>query len=152
MNLFYDVYSGLVTRPATTYPSFYTDFIPYQNFGSENYKGIEFGLNFNKSIHDWSFYLGVNALYVTSKRTKVDEVYNNAYQYRQGKPVDASFGLEAMGLFKDQAEINASPIQSFGTVRPGDIKYKDQNGDGVVDDNDQIYLRRYQTPLSGGVQ
>lgn len=152
VNLFYDVYSGLVTRPATTYPSFYTDFIPYQNFGAENYKGIEFGLNFNKSVGDWRFYLGLNALYVTSKRTKVDEVYNNAYQYRQGQPVDASFGLEAMGLFKDQAEINASPIQSFGTVRPGDIKYKDQNGDGVVDDNDQIYLRRYQTPLSGGVQ
>ena len=152
VNLFYDVYSGLVTRPATTYPSFYTDFIPYQNFGAENYKGIEFGLNFNKSVGDWRFYLGLNALYVASKRTKVDEVYNNAYQYRQGQPVDASFGLEAMGLFKDQAEINASPIQSFGTVRPGDIKYKDQNGDGVVDDNDQIYLRRYQTPLSGGVQ
>ncbi len=152
VNLFYDVYSGLVTRPTTTYPSFYTDFIPYQNFGSENYKGIEFGLNFNKSVGNWRFYLGVNTLYVTSKRTKVDEVYNNVYQYRQGQPVDATFGLEALGLFKDQTEINASPIQSFGTVRPGDIKYKDQNGDGVVDSNDEIYLRRYQTPLSGGVQ
>jgi TonB-linked SusC/RagA family outer membrane protein len=152
VNLFYDVYSGLVTRPTTTYPSFYTDFIPYQNFGSENYKGIEFGLNFNKSVGDWRFYLGVNTLYVTSKRTKVDEVYNNVYQYRQGQPVDATFGLEALGLFKDQTEIDASPIQSFGTVRPGDIKYRDQNGDGVVDTNDEIYLRRYQTPLSGGVQ
>jgi len=152
VNLFYDVYSGLVSRPATTYPSFYTDFIPYQNFGAENYKGIEFGLNFNKSVGDWRFYLGVNALYVTSERTKVDEVYNNTYQYRQGRPVDATFGLEALGLFKDQTEINASPIQSFGTVRPGDIKYKDQNGDGVVDTNDEVYLRRYQTPLSGGVQ
>ena len=151
-NLFYDVYNGLVTRPATTYPSFYNDFIPYQNFGAENYKGAELGLNYNKSVGNWKFYLGVNALYITSERTKVDEVYNNAYQYRQGRPVDATFGLQALGLFKDQAEINSSPIQSFGTVRPGDIKYKDQNGDGVVDSNDEVYLRRYQTPWSGGVQ
>ena len=151
-NFFYDVYNGLVTRPATAYPSFYSDFIPYLNFGAENYKGLEMGVNFNKAIGNWKFYVGVNALYVTSKRTKVDEVYNNAYQYRQGQPVDATFGLQALGLFKDQADISASPIQSFGTVRPGDIKYKDQNGDGVVDSNDEVYLRRYQTPWSGGVQ
>jgi hypothetical protein len=152
VNLFYDLYNGLVTRPSTTYPSFYGDFIPYQNFGAENYKGMELGLNFNKSIGNWKFFVGMNSLYITSKRTKVDEVYNNAYQYRQGQPVDATFGLQSLGLFKDQAEINASPIQSFGTVKPGDIKYKDQNGDGVVDTNDEIYLRRYQTPFSGGVQ
>ncbi len=152
VNVFYDVYNGLVSRPGTQYPSFYSDFIPYLNFGSQNYKGIEVALNFNKSVGNWKFYLNVNALYITSKQTKVDEVYNNAYQYRQGQPVDATFGLQALGLFKDQAEISASPIQSFGTVRPGDIKYKDQNGDGIVDANDEVYLRRYQTPFSGGVQ
>jgi hypothetical protein len=36
-------------------------------------------------------------------------------------------------------------------VQPGDIKYKDQNGDGIVDGNDEVYLRRWQAPLSGGV-
>jgi hypothetical protein len=91
-------------------------------------------------------------LYVTSERTKVDEIYNNDYQYRKGNPVDASFGLEALGLFRDQAEIDASPFQTFGTVAPGDIKYKDQNGDGVIDANDEVYLRRWQAPFSGGLQ
>ena len=91
-------------------------------------------------------------LYVTSERTKVDEVYDNDYQYRAGHPRDATFGLEALGLFKDQAEIDNSPIQSFGTVIPGDIKYKDQNGDGVIDNNDEVYLRRWQAPFSGGLQ
>jgi hypothetical protein len=152
VNVFYDLYNGIVTRPSTTFPSFYTDFIPYQNFGAENYRGIEIGLNFNKSVGNWKFYAGVNALYITSERTKVDELYYNSYQYRKGQPVDATFGLEALGLFKTQEEINASPVQSFGTVLPGDIKYKDQNNDGVVDSNDEIYLRRYQTPFSGGAQ
>ncbi len=152
VNLFYNVYNGLVVRPSTTYPSFYTDFIPYENFGAEEYKGLEFGLSYNKTAGNWNFMLGANMLYVTSERTKVDEVYNNDYQYRAGNPVDATFGLEAIGLFQDQADINSSPLQSFGTVMPGDIKYKDQNGDGIVDSNDEVYLRRYQAPLSGGLE
>jgi hypothetical protein len=82
----------------------------------------------------------------------VDEIYRNEYQFRQGRPVDATFGLESLGLFQDQTEIDNSPLQTFGTVKPGDIKYKDQNGDGAIDANDQVYLRRYQAPLSGGLQ
>jgi hypothetical protein len=152
VNLFYDVYNDLITRPGTLYPSFMSEFVPYMNYGSENYKGMELGLNLNKSVGDWKFYLGANMLYVTSERTKVDEIYSNDYQYRKGNPVDASFGLEALGLFRDQAEIDASPFQTFGTVAPGDIKYKDQNGDGVIDANDEVYLRRWQAPFSGGLQ
>lgn len=151
-NLFYDVYNDLVTRPSTTYPSFYTDFIPYENFGAETYQGAELGLSFNKGAGDWNFYVEANMLYVTSERTKVDEVYDNVYQYRQGRPADATFGLEAIGLFQDQADIDNSPLQAFGAVKPGDIKYKDQNGDGIVDSNDEVYLRRWQAPLSGGLQ
>lgn len=152
INVFYDLYNDLITRPNTLYPSFLSEFVPYMNYGAETYKGVEFGLNFNKSVGNWAFYLGANMLYVTSERTKVDEIYSNDYQYRKGHPVDASFGLEAIGLFHDQAEIDASPFQTFGTVRPGDIRYKDQNSDGVIDSNDEIYLRRWQAPLSGGLQ
>lgn len=151
-NLFYDAYSDLVTRPTSTYPSFYTDFTPYQNFGAEKYQGIEFGLNFNKKVNDWNIFVGANVLYVTSERTKVDEIYRDEYQFRQGRPVDATFGLESLGLFQDQTEIDNSPLQTFGTVKPGDIKYKDQNGDGAIDVNDEVYLRRYQAPFSGGLQ
>jgi TonB-linked SusC/RagA family outer membrane protein len=152
VNLFYDVYDDLIVRPSTTYPSFFTDFVPYENFGSEKYQGIEFGLNFNKSVGNWNFFVGANALYVTSERTKVDELWNDAYQNRQGRPADATFGLESLGLFQDQEEIDNSPIQLFGTVKPGDIKYKDQNGDGYIDTNDEVYLRRFQAPFSGGLQ
>ena len=152
VNVFYDVYKDLVTRPSTAYPSFYTNFIPYENFNTNKYKGIEFSVNFNKSVGNWNFYLATNALYVTSKQTKVDEVYNNDYQYRKGHPVDASFGLEAIGFFEDQEDIDNSPYQTFGTVKPGDIKYKDQNGDNIVDGNDEVYLRRWQAPFSGGLQ
>jgi TonB-linked SusC/RagA family outer membrane protein len=151
-NAFYEVYNDLVTRPSTVYPGFYSDFIPYENFGAEEYRGVEMGLSFNKSFGEWNVYAAANLLYVTSEQTKVDEVYNNDYQYRQGRPADATFGLEALGLFQDQTDIDNSPIQAFGTVQPGDIKYKDQNNDGIVDQNDEVYLRRWQAPLSGGLQ
>jgi TonB-linked SusC/RagA family outer membrane protein len=151
-NVFYNVYDNLVTRPTTRYPSFYTDFIPFENFGANMYKGAELGVDVTKSFGDWTIAAGVNMLYSTSEVRKMDEVYNNDYQYRKGHPADARFGLEALGLFQDQAEIDAAPAQAFGAVRPGDIRYKDQNGDGIVDENDEKYLGRYQQPFSGGLQ
>lgn len=151
-NVFHEIYSGLVTRPNTVYPGFYSDFIPYENFDKDKYQGMELGVGVNKSFGHWNFHVGANLLYVTSERTKVDEVYDNDYQYRQGYPRDATFGLEAIGLFQDQSDIENSPIQAFGTVQPGDIKYRDQNGDGIVDNNDEVYLRRWQAPLSAGIR
>lgn len=152
INLFHDVYSDLVSRPSVSYPSYYSDFIPFENFASDKYNGAEIGLSLNKALGNWNFYLAATAMYVTSERVKVDEIYRDAYQRRQGRPVDATFGLESVGLFKDQTDIDNSPFQTFGTVKPGDIKYKDQNGDNVIDANDEIYLRRYQAPFSGGLQ
>mgnify|MGYP000845330286 CR=1 FL=1 len=151
-NFFHNIYSDLVVRPATRYPAYYTDFMPYENFEKDSYTGFELGLSVNKTVGDWKFMVGINTLYVTSKRLIVDEVYEDAYRYRAGYPKDATFGLEAIGLFKDQADIDNSPVQSFGPVRPGDIKYKDQNGDGVIDNTDEVYLRRWQAPFSGGLQ
>ncbi len=151
-NFYHNIYSDLVVRPSTRYPSFYNDFRPYENYEKDSYTGLEVGLTFNKPVGDWNFMLGVNTLYVTSKRLVVDEIYEEDYRYRKGYPKDATFGLEAIGLFKDQADIDSSPVQSFGTVRPGDIKYKDQNGDGVIDATDEVYLRRWQAPFSGGLQ
>ncbi|WP_346316168.1 SusC/RagA family TonB-linked outer membrane protein [Chitinophaga sp. YIM B06452] len=151
-NLFYNVYDNLVSKPSARYPGFYSDFVHYENFGANMYKGVELGVDFTKSFGDWTIFAGVNVLYNTSEVRKMDEIYDNDYQYRKGHPTDARFGLEALGLFQDEAEIAASPQQVFGAVRPGDIKYKDQNGDNIIDENDEKYLGRYQQPFAGGLQ
>ena len=52
---------------------------------------------------------------------------------------------------KDQADIDGHEIQAFGTVKPGDIKYVDQNNDGIIDDNDQVQIGRWQAPFSYGL-
>jgi len=151
-NLFYNNYNDLVTRPSTQFPSFYTDFISYQNFEADRYLGAELGLSYNRNMGDWRLNTGINLLYVTSKRTVVDETYDFEYLNRQGRPRDAYFGLEALGFFQNQNEIDNSPIQTFGTARPGDLKYKDQNGDGIINANDEVYLGRWQSPFSSGLR
>ncbi|WP_341835689.1 TonB-dependent receptor [Chitinophaga pollutisoli] len=87
---------------------------------------------------------------VTRAENKVinrgEEIPRFAYQARTGRPLDAIYGLEALGLFQNQDEIDASPTQTFGQVRPGDIKYKDQNGDNVIDAYDEVYLGQGNFP------
>ena len=55
-------------------------------------------------------------------------------------PYGQLYGLEAIGFFKDEADIAASPTQTFSTVRPGDIKYRDVNGDKLIDANDKVAI------------
>ena len=69
----------------------------------------------------------------------MNEVYR-PYDYlkRTGQSISQAFGLEAIGFFADAADIAASPRQTFSIVRPGDIKYKDQNGDDIINAFDQV--------------
>jgi hypothetical protein len=151
-NYFYNVYDGLVVRPTSAYPGFFANFVGYENYEKDSYQGFELGVNVTKKAGDWGFYAGANLLYSTSKRLKVNEIYADEYQYRKGYGKDATFGLEALGFFQSQEEIDASPFQTFGTVKPGDLKYKDQNGDGVIDSRDEVFLRSWQAPWSEGLE
>jgi len=150
-NIFKSEYFDQITRPTTKYPSYYANFIPYENFDSNSYKGAELGLSYKQNLGDFTFVVGANALYATSEILKKDEIYANDYQYRVGHPVDARFGLVADGFFSDQADIDSHEIQAFGKVKPGDIKYVDQNGDGIIDSNDEIEIGRWQAPFSYGL-
>ena len=69
-----------------------------------------------------------------------------AYQYQRGYRVNQVRGLIAEGLFKDYDDIRNSPKQEFGDVQPGDIKYKDVNGDGVVNSGDECAIGATSTP------
>jgi TonB-linked SusC/RagA family outer membrane protein len=150
-NIFASEYYDQITRPSTLFPSFYSTYLPYSNYESNTYKGGELGLHLNKKLGDLTITIGGNVLYAESNVKIRDEVYENAYQYRTGKPIDAMFALVADGFFQDQADINGHALQAFGTVKPGDIKYVDQNNDGVVNSNDQVMIGRSSAPWSYGI-
>lgn len=149
-NIFFTTQSGLIVQ-RSTYPIYMADNIPYENYNETSYKGMEAGLIYKLANKQSMLEIGANVLYSVSERVKVDEVEPEPYLYRQGKPADAMFGLEALGFFQDAADIANSPQQAFTAVQPGDIKYKDQNGDNIIDDNDRVWIGNSQARWSFGL-
>ncbi|GGF70903.1 SusC/RagA family TonB-linked outer membrane protein [Wenyingzhuangia marina] len=152
--------TGNVTQATVLYPSYFTtgwpnsSFIPNINYNDDKRIGAEFNLKFNKKIAEVDWSLGLTAMYYDTEASKRAESFENEYQYRQGKPLDGIWGLKSDGFFMDANDIASSPSQTFGEVFPGDIKYKDQNNDGVIDNQDQVYLGKggwSGAPLTFGV-
>lgn len=104
-------------------------------------KGFDASVSYTQKFGDLE--LALTGIITRANNTVVnrgEEKPRFDYQARTGRPLDAIFGLEAIGLFKDQPEIDNSPRQTFGVVKPGDIRYKDQNDDGVIDAYDEVFL------------
>lgn len=153
---------GLVVQPTTKYPNYFvqgnSNFMPYVNFNNNDRNGFDFSINFNKKIGKVDISLGLNATYYDTKASRVDELYQYAYQNRTGKPVDAIWGLKSAGFYTS-ADVNNIYVAktlaypTYGTVTAGDIKYVDVNNDGVIDNKDQVYLGRsgsYGNPIVAG--
>ncbi len=156
-NVFTSKMTGMVVQNSTLFPSYFTtgfpqsSFIPYVNYNEDQRMGVDFSLNYNQSFGEVDFAMGVSGIWYTTEAAKRAENFEDEYQLRQGKPLDAIWGLESLGFFADQTDIDNSPTQAFGEVQPGDIRYKDQNNDGVVNDQDVVELGRYGSPLTMGI-
>lgn len=153
---------GIVVQNEALYPSYFetgypeSSFLPWVNYDNDQRTGFDFNVNLNKRMGEVDITLGLSGTYYTTKASKRAEIVEDEYQRRQGKPLDAIWGLEALGFFADQSDIdNSSNQAAIGGSRqelmPGDIKYKDQNGDGLINDQDQIYLGRWNAPLTAGI-
>lgn len=145
-NYFNQKTSGLLTQGATTlYPSFFnlgTDhsFLPWTNYNEDKRTGFDFSISANKKFGEFDVTLGFNGMVFTSEALTRDEVANEDYLLRVGHALDANYGYVCEGFFQDETDIEKHAKQTFGTVRPGDLKYKDINGDGIINSDDQIDL------------
>lgn len=113
----------------------------YVNAGIVDSKGVEVAADYTKYFGDFRLNVGGNfsfARNIIKEQLEVPRAYD--YLYRTGKRVGQIFGYQAIGYFIDQADIENSPQQQFGEVAPGDVKYKDQNGDKVINEFDQVAL------------
>lgn len=113
--------------------------VPQQNAGKEEKKGLEVSMEWKDySRKDFHYYVGANLTYIKTKVVENGEGYKPwSYLSGKGLAIGQIFGLEAIGYFRDEADIANSPKQQFSEVRPGDVKYKDMNNDGIIDDNDK---------------
>lgn len=145
-NYFYQNTNGLLTQGSSTiYPSYFqisenNTFLPWINYNKDRREGFDFAVNANKKFGDFDINLGFSGMVFTSQAIIRDETYQEDYQYRAGRPLDVSYGYICEGFFEDQADIDSHARQTFGTVKPGDLKYKDYNEDGVIDSKDQVAL------------
>ena len=120
---------------------------PFANMGIMTNQGVDGTLEVNHNIGKVNYRVYGNFTYTRNKIVEMDEPEKKwAYRMRTGHRYQQQFGLIAEGLFKDQAEIDASPEQKFGVVRPGDVKYKDVNNDGVIDIEDEVAIGYSRIP------
>jgi TonB-linked SusC/RagA family outer membrane protein len=134
--------------------------LPPVNIGKVVNRGYEIELNYKKSFNKDLFVLAkANLNYSKNKQTFADEPLlpeEYAFRYRQtGYTIGQRFGYIVEGYFSDAEDIEKSPVQSVGghASRPGDFKYRDLNGDGVVDLKDQAPIGYSSVPeyTFGGV-
>ena len=120
---------------------------PWSNIGKVTNQGIELSANWNKRINkDLNFDVRANFTYNQNRYDYVDEPnYPYVWQTKTGKPLNTLTGYVAEGLFESQEEIDnwADQSQLGSNIRPGDIKYRDINGDGKITTEDQVLLSPY---------
>ncbi|MFA5416954.1 MAG: SusC/RagA family TonB-linked outer membrane protein [Bacteroidales bacterium] len=111
------------------------------NMGVVENKGFEAALTYSAEIGDFKYGVTAQYAFVKNKIIERNEGYKPYdYLYRTGNPIGTYYGLEAIGFFSDAADIANSYPQMFSVVSPGDIKYKDQNGDEIIDSYDVVKL------------
>jgi len=111
----------------------------YDDKGRVASYGMELGLRYARTFKN-GLNLNAGASFSTVKSEILEWIESPAYPNLSvvDHPADAERGLIAIGFFKDQADIDNSPTQQFGQVKVGDIKYKDVNEDGVINENDYV--------------
>ena len=115
---------------------------PTENIGKVRYFGGELSLTYQDRINEFNYYVSANWSCQQSKLLFMDE-QEQPYDYlrQTGRPLGAIYGLVADGFFTSEEEIaNSAVIEGFDNIQPGDIKYKDLNGDHVIDEFDRTVI------------
>ena len=122
---------------------------PYLNAGKVENKGLEVELNYRNNDHSFKYDVGVNFSILSNKVIslstgqpiaggRIDNNYN-ATLTTVGHPIGSFYLFEQEGIFQNAADVFASAYQGKN-IQPGDVKFKDQNEDGVIDENDRTFL------------
>jgi TonB-linked SusC/RagA family outer membrane protein len=149
VDLFQDVRSGIYQQRADIPEEMGLISLPWANVGKMKSWGIDGHVSWTQTINK-DAYVVVRAN-LTQSKNRVLEFEESGIRYPYSSAVGYQHGINrgliALGLFRDEEDVRNSPRQVWeSVVRPGDIKYKDVNGDGVVDDYDVVPLEYSNTP------
>ncbi|MDP3913181.1 MAG: TonB-dependent receptor [Bacteroidota bacterium] len=127
------------------------------NSGSVLNNGIELEATYRKNKKDWGYSIGGNIAFVHNEVLKLEaplyggrvESGIDATQTAVGHPIGSFYMLEMEGIFQNETDVLLSSFQG-DKIRPGDVKYKDNNPDGTIDNLDRVYLGSAIPWLTGG--
>jgi len=122
-----------------------------RNVGTIRNQGLEMVLNWNGEIsNDFSYTIGAN---FSTLKNEVLDLYGQSYinggsaEFRQrsqvGEPLMSFYGYEVEGIYQNQSEIDNDPIASANGLVPGDFKFRDQDGNDELNDDDKLFLGSY---------
>lgn len=142
VDMFYNRRTDILTELSYSKPLYLGLASGYFNYGTVDNKGVDLNLTWSDKISDFAYSVNLNGGFARSKVIKTGELaYPTPNRTRVGHSVKQIFGYEAIGFVT--AEDVANGYQQFGyTLAEGDVKYRDVNEDGVVDENDE-------SPISG---
>jgi TonB-linked SusC/RagA family outer membrane protein len=153
---FYRLRDDILGNRNRSVPSSFGANLPTENLNSQDTRGFDLSLGTTGQSGDFSYDITGNISWSRSKHVRLDEPdYENADQKRisgrSGRWTDLIYGYESDGLFTSQDEIDALPyiyadLNGNSTLRPGDIKYKNLNGDNKLDWRDQTLIGSGSTP------
>jgi len=130
--------------------------LPNQNIGQLNNHGVEIEVNYQGKVGKLNYTLGANGSFLSNKVTKLygESTYLASTPYGrenadisrtyEGQPIASFFGFKTAGLYQTQADIDKDPnVANDGNkanIKPGDVRFVDINGDGVINDKDRVNL------------
>ncbi|WP_205511503.1 SusC/RagA family TonB-linked outer membrane protein [Longitalea arenae] len=114
---------------------------PAENIGRNRYTGTELSVSWQDALNNFRYFINANGSFTGSEVLFMDEIGRRyAWNERTGQRVGATFGYIADGLIQTQEEANSSASIAGYTLQPGDIRYRDLNGDGVIDQFDETNI------------
>ena len=157
LDYFYKVTGNMLVK-APNPPSVGYAEAPWINSGSVLNTGLELEATYRQTKLKWGYSIGGNLTYMHNEVLKLDApmfgglVETGIYATRTevGHPIGSFYLLEMDGIFQNEADVLLSAFQG-NNIKPGDVKFKDQNKDGRIDNNDRVYLGSAIPKLIAGV-
>jgi len=148
---FYNLRTNILWRRNASVPQTTGLTLPRENIGEVVNQGFEYEVGYKNSIGYFTYQVSVNGAYQKNRIKFWDETPGvPEYQQSTDRPINAPLYYQAIGVFKDQAAVDAYP--HWTNARPGDIIFEDVNKDGEINDLDMV--RMYKTDLptfTGGI-
>jgi len=158
VDYFYNIRSQILWNRNASVPTSTGLTLPRENIGKVVNRGFDFNVGYRNQIGDFNYRVSVNGGYAKNEIKFWDEAPGAPeYQQSTGKPIPSDpanpnndLYYQAIGIFSDQAEIDAYP--HWSGARPGDVIFEDVNQDGVIDGNDRVRNEKRTIPtFSGGL-